>query len=62
MHWIDEIDLTLKENWEGQMFLWYQETLDEKRLEKKAKEAKELLLDPELPCKVETLLERDWNW
>lgn len=56
MHWIEQIDLRLKENWEEQMFLWYQDTLDKEKLNEKAKEAREFLLDPDLLKKTKELL------
>ncbi len=61
MHWIDEIDLRLKKNWEEQMFLWYQETFDKERLDEKAREVRELLLDPNLLDRTEALLKREKN-
>ena len=61
MHWIDEIDLRLKKNWEEQMFLWYQETSDKERVDEKAREVRELLLDPNLLDKTEALLKREKN-
>ena len=61
MHWIDEIDIRLKENWEEQMSLWYQETLDKEKLDEKAKELRELLFDPDLSNKIEALLKREKN-
>lgn len=61
MHWIDEIDNRLKENWGEQMFLWYQDTLDKEKLEEKAKEVRELLFDPYLLKKTEKLLKEEKN-
>lgn len=61
MHWIDEIDNRLKKNWEEQMFLWYQETPDKEKLNEKAKEIRELLLDSNLLNKVEKFLRKEEN-
>jgi oligoendopeptidase F len=61
MHWIDEIDIKLKENWEEQMSLWYRETLDKEKLEQKAEEVREFLLDPDLSNRIDTFLNREEN-
>lgn len=61
MHWIDEIDIKLKENWEEQMSLWYRETLDKEKLEEKAEEVREFLLDPDLSNRIDTFLDREEN-
>lgn len=61
MHWIDEIDNRLKENWEEQYSLWYKGVPDEGKLEEKAREVRELLLDPSLLAETEKLLRKGEN-
>ncbi len=61
MHWIDEIDNRLKENWEEQYSLWYKGMPDEGELEEKAREVRELLLDPSLLAETEKLLRKGEN-
>jgi hypothetical protein len=58
VHWIDEIDNRLKENWEEQYSLWYKGVLDEGKLEEKAGEVRELLLDPYLLEETEKLIKK----
>ncbi len=65
MHWIDKIDLTLKKISEEQTFIYYLsdkgKKLDKEKLDKKAEEWKNILLDPILLKKTETLLEKEEN-
>jgi len=61
VHWIDEIDNRLKENWEEQYSLWYKGVPDEGKLEEKAREVRELLLDPSLLAETEKLLRKGEN-